>query len=93
MKLKDLTEEGVPLEADIKVVKISAASRRATNKCNTTAMKLTGQESNSTTQAEKFQTIAEVVAAKEVLGVGAEVPAVDLEAPTGKSQDLPDMRT
>ena len=84
VKLRDLTEEEVPLEEDIIVVKIWVASRRPTNKCHTTATKLTGRESNSTTQAEKFQTIAEVVAAKEVLGVRAEVAAVALEAPTGK---------
>jgi hypothetical protein len=84
VKLKDLTEEEEPLEDYIKVVKISAAPTRPTNQCHTTAMKLIGPESNSTTQAEKFQTIAEVVAAKEVLGVGAEVAAVALEAPTGK---------
>jgi hypothetical protein len=97
VKLKDPTEEvEVPLEAeeDINVVKISVATRSPANKFSTTATKLIGQESNSTTQVEKFRTIAEVEAAKEALEVRAEVAAVAPEAPpAGKKQDLPDVRT
>lgn len=84
VKLKDPTEEEVPLEVeeDINVVKISVATRSPANKFSTTATKLIGQESNSTTQVEKFRTIAEVEAAKEALEVRAEVAAVAPEAPT-----------